>query len=56
MASPAAVACGMADLALGTQTAGSVIRPASYCGVYGFKSTFGTITTASTASSRPSGR
>jgi aspartyl-tRNA(Asn)/glutamyl-tRNA(Gln) amidotransferase subunit A len=33
----------MVPLAIGTQTAGSVIRPASYCGVVGFKPTFGTI-------------
>jgi amidase len=37
----AAVAAGMARLAFGTQTSGSVIRPASYCGVVGFKPTFG---------------
>ena len=41
--SAAAVACGMVDLALGTQTAGSVIRPAGFCGVFGFKPTFGTV-------------
>jgi Asp-tRNA(Asn)/Glu-tRNA(Gln) amidotransferase A subunit family amidase len=43
--SAAAVAAGMCGLSLGTQTIGSVIRPAAYCGVYGFKPTFGKIKT-----------
>ena len=38
--SAAAVSAGMVPLALGTQTAGSVIRPASYCGVVGYKPSF----------------
>jgi len=39
--SAAAVADFMVPLALGTQTGGSVIRPAAYCGVVGFKPSFG---------------
>ena len=41
--SAAAVAARMAPLALGTQTVGSVLRPAAYCGVVGFKPTHGLI-------------
>lgn len=41
--SAAAVADMMCPGALGTQTAGSVLRPASYCGIYGFKPTRGLI-------------
>ena len=41
--SAAAVGAGMVPLALGSQTTGSTIRPASYCGVYGFKPTHGLI-------------
>ncbi|GAA4859013.1 amidase [Kitasatospora terrestris] len=41
--SAAAVATGLVPLALGTQTLGSVIRPAAYCGVVGFRPTAGRI-------------
>ena len=41
--SAAAVADGHVPLAIGTQTAGSVIRPAAYCGVVGFKPSFGLV-------------
>jgi Asp-tRNA(Asn)/Glu-tRNA(Gln) amidotransferase A subunit family amidase len=41
--SAAAVSAAMVALSVGTQTNGSVIRPASYCGVYGFKPSFARI-------------
>ncbi|HXJ78466.1 MAG TPA: amidase [Candidatus Methylomirabilis sp.] len=44
--SAAAVAARMVSLALGTQTVGSVLRPAAYCGVVGFKASHGLISTA----------
>jgi amidase len=44
--SAAAVADGMVPLGFGTQTAGSVIRPAAYCGCVGYKPSFGTIARA----------
>jgi amidase len=46
--SAAAVAAGMVPLAVGTQTSGSVIRPASFCGVHGFKGSWGEISYAGT--------
>jgi aspartyl-tRNA(Asn)/glutamyl-tRNA(Gln) amidotransferase subunit A len=44
--SAAAVAAGMVPLTLGSQTAGSILRPAAYCGVCGFKPTFGLVSRA----------
>ena len=41
--SAAAVGSGIVPLAIGSQTAGSIIRPASYCGVVGFKASFGAV-------------
>jgi aspartyl-tRNA(Asn)/glutamyl-tRNA(Gln) amidotransferase subunit A len=47
--SAAAVAARMAPLALGSQTVGSVLRPAAYCGVVGFKPSHGRISAAGVA-------
>ena len=44
--SAAAVAAGMLPAALGSQGGGSTIRPASYCGIYGFKATVGALSMA----------
>lgn len=43
--SGAAVAAGLVEMALGTQTAGSLCRPAAYCGVVGFKPSYGILPT-----------
>lgn len=52
--SAAAVADHMVPVALGTQTAGSIVRPASFCGIYGFKPTFGAIPTEGVRAIGPS--
>ncbi|HUC65552.1 MAG TPA: amidase [Stellaceae bacterium] len=52
--SAAGVADGMMPLAFGTQTAGSVLRPASFCGIVGMKPSFGLIATAGTKPLSPS--
>ncbi|MFT6222214.1 MAG: Asp-tRNA(Asn)/Glu-tRNA(Gln) amidotransferase A subunit family amidase [Paracoccaceae bacterium] len=52
--SGAAVAAGLVDIALGTQTAGSLCRPAAYCGVVGFKPSFGALPTTGVTPLAPS--
>jgi Asp-tRNA(Asn)/Glu-tRNA(Gln) amidotransferase A subunit family amidase len=52
--SAAAVADRMVPLALGTQTAGSVVRPACFCGIWGLKPTFGAIPTDGVKACAPS--
>ena len=52
--SAAAVAAGMVPLAFGTQTAGSIVRPAAYCGVVGYKPTHGSLPLAGVKPLSPS--
>lgn len=52
--SAAAVAAGLCPAALGTQTIGSIIRPAAFCGVVGFKPSYGRISTAGVIPLAPS--
>lgn len=52
--SAAGVAAGYFPLALGTQTAGSVIRPAAFCGIVGFKPSYGRIPTDGVLAHAPS--
>jgi amidase len=52
--SAAAVGAGHVPFALGTQTLGSVVRPASFCGVVGFKPTYGRIPANGVAPMAPS--
>ena len=52
--SAAAIADFHVPLALGTQTGGSVIRPASYCGVFGFKPTWGMVSAEGAKTFSPS--
>ncbi|MCU1459923.1 MAG: Amidase [Actinomycetia bacterium] len=52
--SVAAVAAGLVDLALGTDTGGSIRVPASYCGVYGWRPTHGAVSTQGMAHLAPS--
>ena len=52
--SAALVAAGIVPLAVGTQTGGSILRPASFCGVVGFKPTHGAIPTRGVLAQSPS--
>ncbi|MBH67360.1 MAG: hypothetical protein CMM58_03315 [Rhodospirillaceae bacterium] len=52
--SAAAVASGMVPISIGTQTTGSVIRPAAYCGVVGYKPTYGEFNISGVLANTPS--
>ena len=52
--SGASVAASFCDIAIGTQTCGSVIRPAGYCGVFGYKPSFDGFPTGGVRHSKPS--
>lgn len=52
--SAAAVAAGLADVAIGTDTGGSIRQPAACCGVFGFKPTFGRVSRAGCAPAQSS--
>ncbi len=52
--SAAAIASGLAHITIGTQTIGSVIRPAAYCGVVGYKPSFGRVATSGLVDFSPS--
>jgi Asp-tRNA(Asn)/Glu-tRNA(Gln) amidotransferase A subunit family amidase len=52
--SAAAVAAAHVPLAIGTQTGGSIIRPAAYCGIVGYKPTFGAIPRSGVLTQSPS--
>jgi amidase len=52
--SASAVAAGLADFALGTDTGGSIRVPASFCGLYGLRTTFGRVSVAGVMAMAPS--
>lgn len=52
--SAAAVAAGLCDFALGTDTAGSIRAPASFCGLFGFRPTHGVVSTTGVCALAPS--